>query len=472
MTTPFVWRLALAAGLLLAGPRVSFAANARSQWFNDLRQTSLAIRSYHDAHGVFPQNICDRAGKPLLSWRVEILPYNEQMLLYKKFSLDEPWDSAANAGLIQSVPPPYYSYFSEPTRVDFARVCGKGTFFGEGERRSHRDIKGSLSRIIMLVEIDENMPVWTQPGDWIYDPAHPRKGLPSDRSRRFGGRPGFHAVFGDCQVRFVPDSISDELLAALFSADGDDSIPWEFPWYEAALLDPIGWKIVPSLAISLTAIIGGTLVGYRMMRGLPTAPGEMLWFILGTQQLAYVLAFASDYTYELVPNVRHDQKHLQIWFFPSLVGTGACLLAAMNFRRSRIWWVFFIVSFVLVGQVMLDAKMPVQHRRMEESLFTIGAPVLMVWLGGSMACLTFLGQIKALSFVVPPLGGFPEDRLKAELQTPAAKKERAEKDMDIAPRWLAHWSGILFTLVPLAWFLYWEMQGALTPHMMFMRILD
>ena len=38
---------------------------------------------YHDTHSMFPTRAnYDKAGKPLLSWRVHLLPYLEQQELY------------------------------------------------------------------------------------------------------------------------------------------------------------------------------------------------------------------------------------------------------------------------------------------------------------------------------------------------------------------------------------------------------
>ena len=46
----------------------------------------------------------DKQGKPLLSWRVHILPYLEENPLYQQFHLDEPWDSEHNRKLIPMMP--------------------------------------------------------------------------------------------------------------------------------------------------------------------------------------------------------------------------------------------------------------------------------------------------------------------------------------------------------------------------------
>src|SRR5262245_44933558 len=55
---------------------------------NNLRQITLALHSYHDTFRGFPTPAStDPAGKPLLSWRVHLLPYLEGDVLYRQFHL-------------------------------------------------------------------------------------------------------------------------------------------------------------------------------------------------------------------------------------------------------------------------------------------------------------------------------------------------------------------------------------------------
>ena len=74
----------------------------RKQSSNNLRQIAVGFHKCDDATGHFPRDITDKNGKPLLSWRVAILPYIEQAALYKQFKLDEPWDSANNKPLAET----------------------------------------------------------------------------------------------------------------------------------------------------------------------------------------------------------------------------------------------------------------------------------------------------------------------------------------------------------------------------------
>ena len=72
----------------------------------DLKELALALRSYNDAYGHFPPAaVSDKSGKPLLSWRVLMLPWIQQGKLFKEFHLDEPWDSDHNKKLLEKMPP-------------------------------------------------------------------------------------------------------------------------------------------------------------------------------------------------------------------------------------------------------------------------------------------------------------------------------------------------------------------------------
>ena len=72
---------------------------------NHLKQIGLAMHNYLDANGHFPTPFSvDKQKKPLLSWRVHLLPYLEQQNLYRQFRLDEPWDSEHNKKLIKLMP--------------------------------------------------------------------------------------------------------------------------------------------------------------------------------------------------------------------------------------------------------------------------------------------------------------------------------------------------------------------------------
>ena len=71
---------------------------ARQKSLTNLKQLALYMHNHNDTIGHLPPAaLTDNNGKPLLSWRVALLPFIEengqyQDKLYKEFRLDEPWE--------------------------------------------------------------------------------------------------------------------------------------------------------------------------------------------------------------------------------------------------------------------------------------------------------------------------------------------------------------------------------------------
>lgn len=94
--------------LLLPAVQQAREASPRATCKSHLRQIGLALYNYHDAYGSFPPAwTTDADGRPLLSWRVLLLPYLDQLSLYEEFDLTEPWDGPHNRELLRRIPSPY-----------------------------------------------------------------------------------------------------------------------------------------------------------------------------------------------------------------------------------------------------------------------------------------------------------------------------------------------------------------------------
>jgi type II secretory pathway pseudopilin PulG len=212
--------------LLLPAVQASREAARRVQSLNNMRQIQLAMLNYHSAHGKFPARaIFDKAGKPLLSWRVQILPFIEGKALQQQFHLDEPWDSEHNKQLIAAMP----SIYRNPNRpadnkTNYLLPVGKGTsridtLFGSDKGVRIRDIHDGTSKTVMIVETDENRAViWTKPDDLEVDMDHPRAGLGGFRAG------GILVGLCDGSVRMLRPTISDKTLKALFTENGGEII--------------------------------------------------------------------------------------------------------------------------------------------------------------------------------------------------------------------------------------------------------
>ena len=73
------------------------------------RQLALGWHNFHDVYQAFPSSARPEPSDRTvgLSWRVRILPFMEQLALYEKFHLNEPWDSEHNRKLIAEMPAIY-----------------------------------------------------------------------------------------------------------------------------------------------------------------------------------------------------------------------------------------------------------------------------------------------------------------------------------------------------------------------------
>jgi hypothetical protein len=211
-------------GLLLPAVSSSREAAQRATSTNNLKQIGLAMHNYHDAKGRFPPAYTvDKDGKPLLSWRVLILPYMEYAALYQQFRLDEPWDSEHNKKLVANMPMEYRSPKSklprEEGKTNYLTVRGEKSVFPGSKGLSVTNVTDGTAHTIMTVEVsDERAVVWTKPDDFQYDEQDPLKGL-------VGIWPGgFIAGFTDGSVRFLPSSIDAKTVNALFTRNGGEQV--------------------------------------------------------------------------------------------------------------------------------------------------------------------------------------------------------------------------------------------------------
>jgi hypothetical protein len=105
----------------------------RMQSVNNLKVLGLAMWSYYEGPGKLPPAaVRDKDNKPLLSWRVLLLPHLGERDLFKQFKLDEAWDSAHNKNLLERMPKVYAPVgvkTKEPHTTYYQGFTGPGTAF-------------------------------------------------------------------------------------------------------------------------------------------------------------------------------------------------------------------------------------------------------------------------------------------------------------------------------------------------------
>ena len=151
---------------------------------------SLAVFNSADVYGARPKNYVDASGRPLLSWRIQILPFMEQKNLFEEFQLKEAWDSDANKPLLAKAP-------------RWLR-----TAYSEGEYTTTWKMVPGAAGGILLVEGGPGSSVpWTQPDEVVIDPDMPLAA--------FGQEPegGYRVVLADgSRAKLDAKALSAKLL--------------------------------------------------------------------------------------------------------------------------------------------------------------------------------------------------------------------------------------------------------------------
>ena len=205
-------------------------AASRAKSINNLKQLGLAMHNHVSVYGYYPrQAIHGRDGRPFLSRRVALLPYLQQIPLYNKFKLDEPWDSPHNKALLKYMPLVYMPAEDRPSiepyttfyQVFVGTNGPVGPMFEPSPRFQLRvaGCTDGTSGTLLIAEGGTAVP-WTKPEDLPYDPG---KSLPA-----LGGvfKDGAAAAFADGSVKFLTRDVDEETIRALITRNGGEPIEW------------------------------------------------------------------------------------------------------------------------------------------------------------------------------------------------------------------------------------------------------
>lgn len=210
-------------GAIVYGVQAVRQAAARIQSSNNMQRIMLAVQGYHGANKKFPNHaIYSKDGKPLLSWRVAILPFMGKDNLYRQFKLNEPWDSPHNIKLLKKMP----KIYANPLDPESAKsgLTHYQVFVGEpGEQPNtsfvrSKDVRVSITRIldgtsntIAIVEAANAIP-WTKPEDIAYSKSRPLPKLLEHRGVFLMG------MF-DGSVRQVRSNVPEQTLRNAITRD-------------------------------------------------------------------------------------------------------------------------------------------------------------------------------------------------------------------------------------------------------------
>jgi hypothetical protein len=217
-------------------------------------EVAQAANNYENAVGTFPNPYRQQVPgfvppkgkeppKPLLSWRVDLLPYlgePEYDALHRRFQREQPWDSQANRPLARERVEPYVLGYDPPGAADtrWRGFTGPGAVFEPGARVTIAAIPDGTSNTLLFVESAEAVR-WTEPNDYPFsNPNRPVLGPkgPTTHPLPTLGRPGargFLMAMCDGSVKYVRKTIDPKTMAMLIDrADGN--------------VIPQGWEIMPN----------------------------------------------------------------------------------------------------------------------------------------------------------------------------------------------------------------------------------
>jgi hypothetical protein len=199
---------------------------------HQLRMIGLYLRNYHDLNGTFPPAyLCDKAGKPINSWRAEVVPYfwynfrpgRDDYAGGRGYNYTEPWNGPKNAKLrldkhrCEEFQCPSASN-QEPAITNYVAVVGPNTMW-LGCKPAKPAADGSDNDKILVIEIVNSDILWMEPRDLTLEQA-----LDTICSKKGVGigsvhPSGINYVTVGGEVRTLPQDIDRESLRKLLVRD-------------------------------------------------------------------------------------------------------------------------------------------------------------------------------------------------------------------------------------------------------------
>jgi hypothetical protein len=242
---------------------------------SNLKQIALALLFRAESKCSFPQAYTvDSGGKPMHSWRTQILPDLERNDLYTACDFTRPWDAPKNkmiltktlrAFICPSDPP---DNASGAGQTNYFAVVGPNTAWPGSKARSLVEIGEQTHHTILLVEAADSGVAWAEPKDFSLNTLGTTGGTgtlrlssnhrPSESFFYTFSGTGVNIALADGSVTFLrTDNLSPDELRDIFRIGGftDDVIARQTDLYPSGHLN---WPNIAALAVWLVSV--GTLL--------------------------------------------------------------------------------------------------------------------------------------------------------------------------------------------------------------------
>jgi hypothetical protein len=210
---------------------------ARACWCNNkFKQIALSMHIYEHRYGSLPPaHWPDQNGRPMHSWRVLMLPVLEGDEAFRRYRLDEPWNSQHNSTLAPWTIDPEHPELGPEYRCpcdvragkyDSSRLAfvGPHAAFNGSHPRKPKEFTDGLSNTAVLGEMSESGIHWMEPRDFNVEEMSFRINDRGGISVRSDHPHGAMIALGDGSVRFLSDDTDPKLLKALTTIDGKEAV--------------------------------------------------------------------------------------------------------------------------------------------------------------------------------------------------------------------------------------------------------
>ncbi|MBN2579807.1 MAG: DUF1559 domain-containing protein [Pirellulales bacterium] len=239
---------------------------------NNLKQIGISLYAYHEKYHHFPEAITrDANGKPLLSWRAQILPMMEYGPLYDRLRHDEPWNSTHNAKICGPVPIPTFQCpdayrGTNDCTTNYLAVIGPGTAWRKEGPVKSSDLPDDNSRTVMVVETVNSGVHWAEPYDLTVEEALARlksdlkgepltmdKNNPEPRiSSNHSGK--INVLFADGRILTFPKKMPLSLWEKLLAGNVKDVGALSDQYFPKSP-EPSHWSYLLSLLVWLLSVV-------------------------------------------------------------------------------------------------------------------------------------------------------------------------------------------------------------------------